>query len=225
LFQGVVFLFLCVGLFLPRAVSSPEEPSWRLTMRHASLVEVMFALFCVTLPTPVDVAAAHRQESLQQLQRDAVLPATLAAHGSAASFSDSAAAFSGESKQNRSSAVSQCVRMVDAELRAIVAADDGADFVLPRLESWCKVYNVRVAKNQMDKEPARAVLFNETKLLWQRVRCVVCVRAACVSVCMRARSPLVGLAVCLRVRAAATLITRIPISRALFCGCCRDVLR
>ena len=146
----------------------------------------------VLLPTQVDVASVHTQSNLQQ-QHSAtvtltggqsstrlhhqldktqhatgglvnVLPALVAPHGTAGGFSDAAASFSEDSKNNRSAAVRQCVQTVDLEVRAFVAEDGSDEFALPKLEIWCNVYNVRVAENRMRKQPAQAVLFNDCLL-------------------------------------------------------------
>ena len=62
------------------------------------------------------------------------------------------------------------MRTVQAEVDSYKMMDGSDEFAIPKLEIWCNVYNVRMAEKQMRKQSARAVLFNETKGLWKKVR-------------------------------------------------------
>ena len=110
----------------------------------------------------------HRQ--LQQPRQISDASSGTTAHGAAGAFGEAASAFSDASKRNRSQAVQQCMRTVQAEIDSYKQTDGSDEFAIPKLEIWCNVYNVHMAEKQMRKQSARAVLFNETKGLWKKVR-------------------------------------------------------
>lgn len=144
-----------------------------------SLVTVLVHVACVSQVSCVSSVSGIEQEVLQQNSLDQFAAVTSpprtvpSSHGAAAKFSEAAKAFTKDTNSNRTIAVSQCIRTVSNELLTYIASDGSDEYALPKLEIWCNVYNLRNAELRMRKQPAQAVLFNETKGLWKKVRSVV----------------------------------------------------
>ena len=89
-------------------------------------------------------------------------------HGNVVDLAEEAEAFSQNAVRNKSMDVTLCTAAVDRQLTSY-QADGSGEFASVKLEIWCNVYNVHVAEVAMMHNPAKAVLFQETKSLWKKV--------------------------------------------------------